>query len=80
MLPAPSRIPTGGYDARTGELQWAHSIEASFVNVGFGDGPRATPTIDEGRVYALGATGKLRALDGATGHLLWEKDVSASMA
>ncbi len=65
------------YDARTGKLRWAHSVKASFVNFGFGDGPRATPAIDEGRVYTLGATGRLRALDGATGELLWEKDVSA---
>ncbi|MCE9547042.1 MAG: PQQ-like beta-propeller repeat protein, partial [Planctomycetia bacterium] len=40
-----------------------------------GAGPRATPTIDEGRVYALGATGLLNCLDGRTGKQLWQRDV-----
>ncbi|MEE8525814.1 MAG: PQQ-binding-like beta-propeller repeat protein, partial [Thermoanaerobaculia bacterium] len=65
------------YRAASGELLWSHAIVASFVNFGFGDGPRATPVIDEGRVYALGATGRLRALDGGTGELLWDKDLPA---
>jgi outer membrane protein assembly factor BamB len=36
-----------------------------------GDGPRATPTWFDDRVYALGALGELRALDARTGRLLW---------
>jgi outer membrane protein assembly factor BamB len=40
-----------------------------------GDGPRATPTWDDGRLYALGATGELHCLDAETGKLLWSKNI-----
>jgi outer membrane protein assembly factor BamB len=42
-----------------------------------GDGPRATPTIADGRVYVMGATGILDCLDGATGSVIWSRDVLA---
>ncbi len=67
------------YEAETGKLRWSHGVAASFSSVVPGDGPRATPAVDGGRVYALGATGILTALDGATGGLLWQKDVSAAV-
>ncbi|MCP4662886.1 MAG: PQQ-binding-like beta-propeller repeat protein [bacterium] len=63
------------YDLDTGEMKWAHSIEARYETEMGGVGPRATPAIDDGWVYALGATGRLTALDGATGRLEWEKDL-----
>jgi outer membrane protein assembly factor BamB len=40
-----------------------------------GVGPRATPTIHAGRVYALGATGWLVCLDGGSGRVHWEKHI-----
>ena len=42
-----------------------------------GAGPRATPTIHAGRVYAFGATGILNALDARTGALRWSRQVTA---
>src|SRR6185369_11307281 len=48
---------------------------ARHENVLGGIGPRSTPTIHNGKVYALGATGILRCLDGATGKLLWQDDL-----
>lgn len=38
-----------------------------------GDGPRSTPTIFEGKVYAMGATGIINCLDLETGRLLWSR-------
>ena len=40
-----------------------------------GDGPRATPTWADGIVYALGATGELRALDEGSGRVLWRTNI-----
>ena len=47
-------------DAATGKLKWSHSIDARYNTVIAGLGPRATPTIDDGFVYALGGTAVLR--------------------
>jgi outer membrane protein assembly factor BamB len=63
------------YEITTGNSVWGHAIEARHENPLGGVGPRATPTIHQGRVYALGATGVLRCLDGATGRLLWGDDL-----
>ncbi|MCI0358608.1 MAG: PQQ-binding-like beta-propeller repeat protein [Planctomycetaceae bacterium] len=60
------------YEVATGNPVWGHSIEARHENPLGGIGPRSTPTIHEGRVYALGATGMLRCLDGKTGAPLWQ--------
>lgn len=62
------------YAVKTGELQWSHSQATRFSESMGGDGPRATPTIRDGVVYALGATGHLHALDLATGKALWTRD------
>ena len=37
--------------------------------------PRATPTIDQGKVYITSGTGVLDCLDGGTGELIWSADV-----
>ncbi|MEM7143762.1 MAG: PQQ-binding-like beta-propeller repeat protein [Verrucomicrobiota bacterium] len=63
------------YDLLSGELIWAHRDGARFVETMGGDGPRATPAIDEGKVYAQGATGVLNCLDLETGELVWSRDV-----
>src|SRR5262245_6931019 len=51
------------YDVPTGRELWTNAWAAEFREAMGGDGPRATPTWSDGRVYALGATGELRALD-----------------
>lgn len=63
------------YEVATGKPVWGHSIPARHENVLGGIGPRSTPTIHNGKVYALGATGVLRCLDGATGKLLWKDEL-----
>jgi outer membrane protein assembly factor BamB len=63
------------YEIPTGKLRWATAEKQRFDSAMGGQGPRATPTIADGRVYACGATGILRCLDGATGKVLWRYDV-----
>lgn len=63
------------YALRTGKLQWAHAIQTRYEGVSGGVGPRATPTIHEGLVFALGATGHLVCLDGSTGRCRWRKNL-----
>jgi outer membrane protein assembly factor BamB len=61
-------------DRKTGEPVWSHGNGARFSEIMGGDGPRATPTITDGKVYALGATGVLDCLEGSTGKLIWSHD------
>ena len=63
------------YDVTTGRELWTTSWNALFKESMGGDGPRATPTWHDGRVYVLGATGELRALDEASGKTLWRTDI-----
>ncbi len=65
------------YDADTGRQAWAHSEPAPFDTTIGGSGPRATPTIAVGRVYSLGATGRLSCLELDSGRLVWSRDVLA---
>jgi outer membrane protein assembly factor BamB len=63
------------YEVATGRELWAHAWEADFRESIGGDGPRATPTWSDGRVFAQGATGELRCLEAANGNLVWRHDV-----
>lgn len=65
------------YDLLTGKLQWVHTDPARFQQWQGGEGPRATPTVHEGRVFTYGATGILNCLDAATGQKLWSRSVLA---
>jgi len=63
------------YEIETGQLKWWHEIEARHQSRLGGVGPRSTPTIDQRKVYALGATGVLRCLDMTNGEEIWRKDL-----
>jgi len=66
-------------DERTGEVLWTHEWPTSYrmLSVSYAVGPRATPTVDENRVYIVGATGRLFCFDVTTGSVLWEKNYVA---
>ncbi len=63
------------YDIATGREVWTHAYDADFREAMGGDGPRATPTWHEGKIYSLGAMGDLRCLDAKTGKLVWSKNI-----
>lgn len=56
-------------------LIWATGIEARHYTVMGYAGPRCTPLLFDGCVYALGATGVFRCLDQATGEVVWQHDL-----
>lgn len=63
------------YDAATGYPIWTYTQPSRFEEVVSGAGPRATPEVAGGIVYALGARGILVALDGVDGSLVWKRDL-----
>jgi outer membrane protein assembly factor BamB len=63
------------YDANTGNQLWEHVDPGRFEEVAGGVGPRATPTFVDGKLYCLGANGKLNCLDAATGDVKWSRDI-----
>jgi outer membrane protein assembly factor BamB len=63
------------YDLKTGRELWTSGWNSEFRESMGGDGPRATPTWDAGRVYALGAEGEFRCLEARTGKLVWSKNI-----
>lgn len=62
------------YDFASGRELWTQGWNAEYTD-STGDGPRTTPTWDDGRLYALGATGELRCLDAKTGAVIWGKNI-----
>jgi outer membrane protein assembly factor BamB len=63
------------YRIADGTQVWVHSDPVRFETSLGGPGPRATPTLADGHVYTVGATGLLNCLDGATGRVVWSTNL-----
>lgn len=57
-------------DANTGSELWTVTLSPVYFN-NWGDGPRSTPAVDEGRVYAMSATGTLICVGADDGREIW---------
>jgi outer membrane protein assembly factor BamB len=67
------------YHAGTGKEVWRQTVQTRFTEVVSGAGPRATPTIADGRLYTMGAKATLNCLDAATGEPIWSRDLVAEI-
>jgi outer membrane protein assembly factor BamB len=65
-------------DAKTGKSVWETPAGAKYPN-GWGDGPRATPTIDGAFVFAMGGQGTLICAQIADGKKVWEKSMTTDL-
>ena len=61
-------------DTDSGREVWIDEYLVEYGKLDYGNGPRATATIHDGRVYTFGAVGHLRCLDAATGKVIWSHD------
>lgn len=64
--------------ASTGETVWEYEHAGTVpegIETRFGIGPRSTPTIAKGNVYALSFDGLLTCLNKSTGEVVWSHDL-----
>jgi outer membrane protein assembly factor BamB len=60
-------------DQQKGEILWKHEYPSKY-EVSYAAGPRTTPVVAGGKVYALGTMGELFCLDAGSGKVLWSKN------
>jgi outer membrane protein assembly factor BamB len=63
------------YDAKTGKERWRHVDASCFKEIVSGPGPRATPTIADSHLFAVGGMGLIHCLEAGTGKPIWERDL-----
>jgi outer membrane protein assembly factor BamB len=61
-------------DAATGKQLWVREYVVDYNKMDYGNGPRSTPTVHDGRVYTFGAVGHLHCLDAGAGEVVWLHD------
>ena len=61
-------------EAGSGKEVWRVPAGSKLID-SMGNGPRTTPTLDDGTVYAMGSHGRLLALKAADGAKIWEVDL-----
>ena len=59
-----------------GSERWRMRIDGQYSESQGGNGPRCTPAVDGDLVFAVGARGKLVALNTASGKIIWQRDLA----
>lgn len=65
------------YDARSGKVLWQTAYPRAELKTPYGNGPRGTPAVADGKIYAHGITGLLTCFDAAEGKQLWQVDTAS---
>ncbi|MFP6694029.1 MAG: PQQ-binding-like beta-propeller repeat protein [Pirellulales bacterium] len=63
------------FDAASGKKLWMFHYPAPYT-ISYTAGPRAAPTVEDGRVFVLGAMAHFHCFDAATGDVLWKHDLN----
>ncbi len=73
LLPGKERVVC--LNEKDGRVLWTHQYDCPYsIAATYAIGPRVTPTVDEDRVYVLGAEGNLICLKVADGQVVWSRD------
>jgi outer membrane protein assembly factor BamB len=71
------REAVAAYAVSDGRELWTNGWPDRFEESISGEGPRATPTYDEGRIYATAGNGEFRCLDADSGRTIWRRSILA---
>jgi outer membrane protein assembly factor BamB len=67
------------FDTKSGKELWTHSYEVDYADWALEPtnsfGPRPTPIVNDGKLFTLGARGRLICFEAANGKVLWEKNL-----
>ena len=64
-------------DCRTGAQHWEFQYHTDYSDsLGYNNGPRSSPVIDDGLVYLFGAEGMLHCVRASDGALVWKVDTA----
>jgi len=67
------------FDEKTGKVLWVFGYEEHYGEWAFvperGAGPTATPIVQQGRIYTVGANGYVHCLEMKTGKVIWERNL-----
>jgi hypothetical protein len=63
------------YEASSGKVLWISEYLGRFEDDLGGPGPRSTPVLTSGRLFAQGANGSLVRIEPISGKIVWEKDL-----
>ena len=66
-------------DVNTGDELWAVALGEEYFN-DWGDGPRSTPTVENGLIYAMSARGDLVCVRAADGSEVWRTNLQNDLA
>jgi outer membrane protein assembly factor BamB len=77
QLPGVERVLC--FDDASGKLLWQVEYDCAYT-VSYAAGPRATPVIDNSRVYTLGTEGHVYCIDIESGKIVWNKKLEGQPA